>query len=174
MYVLRYVPCSSQLKRECVTHCPIRNTVIGDSIPVLFEQYFPDIPLLANRAFVISVISWVFVRVYFKYGLCPRSLLKKMLVTKFLADFPFAPVSLHRDNRQLVHCFRFTPSSDSPYCHNSMPRVCIATFLACHRRRSRCVWITRYHGVCLRMRSGTWEMFHVTPSCTHKPTHSYF
>jgi sodium-coupled neutral amino acid transporter 11 len=37
--------------------------VIGDSIPVLFEQYFPDIPILANRAFVISVISWVFVRI---------------------------------------------------------------------------------------------------------------
>lgn len=35
--------------------------LIGDSIPVLFEQYFPDIPLLANRAFVISVVSWVFI-----------------------------------------------------------------------------------------------------------------
>ncbi|CAO3696948.1 unnamed protein product [Umbelopsis ramanniana] len=35
--------------------------LIGDSIPVLFEQYFPDIPILANRAFVISVISWVFI-----------------------------------------------------------------------------------------------------------------
>ncbi|KAH8556713.1 transmembrane amino acid transporter protein-domain-containing protein [Umbelopsis sp. PMI_123] len=35
--------------------------LIGDSMPVLFQQYFPDLPLLANRVFVISIISWVFI-----------------------------------------------------------------------------------------------------------------
>ncbi|KAJ2958620.1 hypothetical protein NQZ79_g5797 [Umbelopsis isabellina] len=35
--------------------------LIGDSIPVLFQQYFPSIPLLSNRIFVIMVISWLFI-----------------------------------------------------------------------------------------------------------------
>lgn len=148
-------------------------TVIGDSIPVLFEQYFPNIPILANRAFVISVISWVFVRIY-SYMVCGHVSLLRYSSNEnknFLADFPSAPVSLHRDNRQLVHCFGVTPSSDSPYCHNSMPCVCISTFLAYNSGRTRCVWIPWYHGVCLWMCTGTWEMFHIMPPYT--PRHAY-
>jgi amino acid permease len=35
--------------------------LIGDSIPVLFQQYLPEMPLLGNRVFVISIISWLFI-----------------------------------------------------------------------------------------------------------------
>lgn len=31
--------------------------VLGDCMPVLFERYFPSIPLLANRTFVVGIIG---------------------------------------------------------------------------------------------------------------------
>ena len=71
-------------------------TVIGDSIPVLFEQYFPDIPILANRAFVISVISWVFVRIYSSMVCVHVSLLRNSSNEKKKNSLQIFPLHLSR------------------------------------------------------------------------------